>query len=48
MFPLRDQPDGIPSLLEQFENGEATYRFVRQHLHCGVHVALSFIWVRHP
>jgi hypothetical protein len=48
MFPLNDQPSGLPSLLERFENGEATYRFVCQHLHCGLQVALSFVWVRHP
>jgi hypothetical protein len=28
MFPLNDQPDGLPALLERFENGEAIYRFV--------------------
>jgi hypothetical protein len=32
MFPLNDQPDGIPALLIRFENGEAIYRFVREHL----------------
>jgi hypothetical protein len=47
MFLLNDQPDGLPSLLEWFENGEATYRFVCQHLHCGAQVALSFVQVRH-
>jgi hypothetical protein len=48
MFPLNDQPDGLPSLLERFKKGEATYRFVRQHLHCGAQVVLSFIRVHHP
>jgi hypothetical protein len=28
MFPLNDQPDGLPVLLERFEHGEAIYRFV--------------------
>jgi hypothetical protein len=28
MFPLNDQPDGLPALLERFENGEAIYHFV--------------------
>jgi hypothetical protein len=32
MFPLNDQPDSIPALLSRFENGEAIYRFVREHL----------------
>jgi hypothetical protein len=32
MFPLNDQPDGLHALLRRFENGEAIYRFVREHL----------------
>jgi hypothetical protein len=32
MFPLNDLPNGLPALLRQFENGEAFYRFVHQHL----------------
>jgi hypothetical protein len=32
MFPLNDQPGGLPALLRRFENGEAIYRFVREHL----------------
>jgi hypothetical protein len=48
MFPLNDQPDGLPTLLERFENGEAIYRFVRRHLQCGAQVALSFVWVHYP
>jgi hypothetical protein len=44
MFPLNDQPDGLPSLLERIENREATYRFVHQNLHCHA----SSVQVRHP
>jgi hypothetical protein len=43
MFPLKDQPDGLPTLLSHFENGEAIYRFIREHLRCGALVALSFM-----
>jgi hypothetical protein len=43
MFPLNDQPDGLPALLGRFKNGDAIYRFVREHLHCGALVALSFM-----
>jgi hypothetical protein len=43
MFPLNDQPDGLPALLGRFENGDAIYRFVREHLRCGALVALSFV-----
>jgi hypothetical protein len=32
MFPLNNQPDGLPALLDRFENGDAVYRFVREHL----------------
>jgi hypothetical protein len=31
------------ALLGRFENGDAIYRFVREHLHCGALVALSFM-----
>jgi hypothetical protein len=48
MFPLNDEPDGLPALLEQFGNGEAINRFFRCHLHYGAQVALSFIWVHYP
>jgi hypothetical protein len=48
MFPLNDQPDGLPALLSRFENGEAIYRFVREHLRCGALVALSFVRVHYP
>jgi hypothetical protein len=47
MFPLNDQPDGLPALLSRFENGEAIYRFVREHLR-GALVALSFVRVHYP
>jgi hypothetical protein len=43
MFPLKDQPDGLPTLRSHFENGEAIYRFIREHLRCGALVALSFV-----
>jgi hypothetical protein len=48
MFPLNDQPNGLPALLEWFENGEAIYHFVRRHLHCDAQVALSFVRVHYP
>jgi hypothetical protein len=47
MFPLNDQPDGLPTLLERFANREAIYHFVRRHLHCGAQVALSFVQVHY-
>jgi hypothetical protein len=48
MFPLNDQPDGLPALLGRFENGEAIYRFIREHLRCGALVALSFVRAHYP
>jgi hypothetical protein len=48
MFPLNDQPDGLSALLGRFENGEAIYRFIREHLRCGALVALSFVRARYP
>jgi hypothetical protein len=48
MFPLNDQPDGLPALLRRFENGEAIYRFVHEHLRCGALVAFSFVRVHYP
>jgi hypothetical protein len=48
MFPLNNQPEGLPALLDRFENGEAVYRFVREHLHCGALVALSFVRAHYP
>jgi hypothetical protein len=47
MFPLNDQPDGLPSLLNRFENGEAIYRFICEHLRCGALVILSFVRARY-
>jgi hypothetical protein len=35
-------------LLSHFENGEAIYRFIREHLRCGALVALSFVRARYP
>jgi hypothetical protein len=48
MFPLNDQPDGLSMLLGRFENGEAIYRFIHEHLSCGALVALSFVRARYP
>jgi hypothetical protein len=48
MFSLNDQPDGLSALLGRFENGEAIYRFIREHLRCGVLVALSFVRAHYP
>jgi hypothetical protein len=48
MYPLNNQPEGLPTLLECFENGTAVYSFVREHLHCGALVALSFMHVHYP
>jgi hypothetical protein len=30
MFPLNDQPKGLPALLDRFENGNVVYSFVRR------------------
>jgi hypothetical protein len=48
MFPLNNQPDGLPALLDHFENGNVVYSFVREHLRCGAVVALSFVRARYP
>jgi hypothetical protein len=48
MFPLNNQPEGLPALLDRFENGSAIYSFVREHLHCGAMVALSFVRAHYP
>jgi hypothetical protein len=32
MFPLKNQPKGVSALLGRFENGNAVYSFVREHL----------------
>jgi hypothetical protein len=48
MFPLNDQPDGLSSLLNHFENSEAIYRFIWEHLWCGALVALSFVRAHYP
>jgi hypothetical protein len=48
MFPLNDQPDGLPVLLGHFENGDVIYRFIHEHLHCGALVALSFVRAHYP
>jgi hypothetical protein len=48
MFPLNNQPEGLPALLDRFENGSAVYSFVREHLRCGAVVALSFVRAHYP
>jgi hypothetical protein len=48
MFPLNNQPDDLPTLLDRFENGDAVYHFVREHLRCGALVALSFVPAHYP
>jgi hypothetical protein len=48
MFPLNNQPDGLPVVLDRFENGDAVYRFIREHLHYGALVALSFMRAHYP
>jgi hypothetical protein len=48
MFPLNNQPDGLPAPLDRFENGEAVYRLVREHLRCGALLTLSFVHVHYP
>jgi hypothetical protein len=48
MLPLNDQPDGLPALLGRFENGEAIYLFIHEHLRCGALVALSFVRAHYP
>jgi hypothetical protein len=48
MFPLNNQPEGLPTLLDRFENGNAVYSFVREHLRCGAVVALTFVHAHYP
>jgi hypothetical protein len=48
MFSLNNQPDGLLALLDRFENGDAVYRSVREHLRCGALVALSFVRAHYP
>jgi hypothetical protein len=48
MFPLNKQPEGLPALLERFENGSAVYSFVWEHLRCGAVVALAFVHAHYP
>jgi hypothetical protein len=48
MFPLNNQPEGLPALLDQFENGNAVYSFVWEHLCCGAMVALAFVRAHYP
>jgi hypothetical protein len=48
MFRLNNQPEGLPALLDRFENGDAVYRFVQEHLCCGALVAFSFVHAHYP
>jgi hypothetical protein len=48
MFPLNNQPEGLPALLDRFENGNAVYSFVREHLRRGAVVALAFARAHYP
>jgi hypothetical protein len=48
MFPLNNQPDGLPALLDRFENGDAIYRFIHEHIRCRALVALSFVCAHYP
>jgi hypothetical protein len=48
MFPLNNQPEGLPTLLDRFENGNAMYSFVREHLRCGAVVVLAFTRAHYP
>jgi hypothetical protein len=48
MFPLNNQPEGLLMLLDRFENDDAVYRFVQEHLRCGALIALSFVRVHYP
>jgi hypothetical protein len=48
MFPLNDQPIDLSALLSRFKDGEAIYRFVREHLRCGALVGLSFVCAHYP
>jgi hypothetical protein len=48
MFPLNKQPEGLPALLERFENGSAVYSFIQEHLRSGAVVALAFVHAHYP
>jgi hypothetical protein len=48
MFPLNNQPEGLPVLLDRFENGNAVYSFIREYLRCWALVALAFVRVHYP
>jgi hypothetical protein len=48
MFPLNDQPEGLPALLDRFENDNAIHSFVRAHLRSGAVVALAFVHAHYP
>jgi hypothetical protein len=48
MFPLKNQPEGLPALLDRFENRNAVYSFVREHLRYGAMVALAFMRAHYP
>jgi hypothetical protein len=48
IFPLNNQPEGLPTLLDRFENGNAVYSFVREDLRCEAMVALAFVRAHYP
>jgi hypothetical protein len=48
MFPLNDQPDGLPAFIGRFKNGEAIYRLIREHLRCGGSGCPLFDRARYP
>jgi hypothetical protein len=48
MFPLNNHPEGLPALLDRFENGNAVYSFVREHLSYGAMVVLAFVCIHYP
>jgi hypothetical protein len=48
MFPLNNQPEGLPAFLDRFKNGNAVYSFVREHLRCRAVVALAFVRAHYP
>jgi hypothetical protein len=48
IFPLNNQPEGLPALLDRFENDDAIYHFFCEHLCCGALVALSFMHAHYP
>ena len=48
LFPLNEQPEGLPALLGKFRKGKAIKKFVREQLISGANVALAFVRTHHP